>query len=464
MLDVIGLSLGSWLWGILGTDTPKVPKLEPIVWHEASIFDLPQPEFDPQVQIIVDQYIDRLVKQGILGDRQGIWIQSDWFELGNHYGDRPIPSASLTKIATSLAAIGTWGADYQFITHVYHTGKIESGRLKGDLIIEGGNDPFFVWEEAIALSNSLNELGITSVSGDLLITDNFAMNYRSDPRIAGSLLYQSLNTRLWSSTIKRQFQTLSAKISPTKLNKPNLTIEGTVRVISKIPNNPQSLVDHYSLPLVSILRHMNIYSNNKMAQILASNLGGSKAIANYAVKQTRVPPQEIQLINGSGLGLENRISPRAATKMLIAIENLLEPNQLDVVDVFPVSGRDQLGTIADRQLPVGIGIKTGTLNEVSALSGVIPLQGEKKAWFTITNYGWQIQNFRKQQDQLVQELVGHWQPSQPSTPSNPTKTVTLNQRQKQNPQNFATNLNYLGDPQRNQIKAKQIKSNNINNE
>ena len=449
MLDIVGLSLGSWLWGVLGTHPQKVEKIEPLTWHEASIFELPQQEFDPQVQIIVDQYLDRLIEKGILCDRQGIWIQTDWFELGNHFGDRPISSASLTKIATSLAAIGKWGADHQFVTNIYHTGKIESGILNGDLIIEGGNDPFFVWEEAIALGNSLNELGITSISGDLLITDNFVMNYRSHTHTAGSLLYQALNTRLWSSVIKRQFQNLSAKISPTILNKPNLTINGTVRVISKIPDNSQSIIQHYSLPLVTILRHMNIYSNNKMAQILANNLGGSKAIANYAVKETRVSPQEIQLINGSGLGLENQISPRAATKMLIVLENLLKPYQFEVADVLPVAGRDHLGTIADRKLPAGVSIKTGTLNEVSALAGVIPLQGEQKAWFTITNYGWQIKHFRNQQDQLVQKLVNHWQPPKPNN------FLTPPELRKQDPQNSAVNLNYLGDPQRNKLNSNQ---------
>jgi len=39
--------------------------------------------------------------------------------------------------------------------------------LQGDLIITGSGDPFLVWEEVIALGNSLNQLGIKRVTGNL---------------------------------------------------------------------------------------------------------------------------------------------------------------------------------------------------------------------------------------------------------------------------------------------------------
>jgi len=44
----------------------------------------------------------------------------------------------------------------------------------------------FVWEE-IALGNSLNQLGIKRVTGNLVITSNFAMNYKFNPSVAGQL-------------------------------------------------------------------------------------------------------------------------------------------------------------------------------------------------------------------------------------------------------------------------------------
>ncbi|HAG82127.1 MAG TPA: D-alanyl-D-alanine carboxypeptidase, partial [Cyanobacteria bacterium UBA12227] len=62
---------------------------------------------------------------------------------------------------------------------------------------------------------------------------------------------------------------------------------------------------------------------------------------------------EIQLINTSGLGVENRISPHAATAMLMAVERFLEPYQLNIADVFPLAGYDHHGTMRTRKLPLG---------------------------------------------------------------------------------------------------------------
>ena len=117
--------------------------------------------------------------------------------------------------------------------------------------------------------------------------------------------------------------------------------------------------------------------------------------------------------------------------MLIAINNLLKPHKLDVMNLFPVAGRDNVGTVEDRAIPAGTAVKTGTLNQVSALAGVIRLDQERRIWFSLINYGWQIEYFRKQQDLFLQSLAEHWQLA---------------------PQDFYVQENteiYLGDPERN---------------
>ncbi|VEP14569.1 D-alanyl-D-alanine carboxypeptidase (Penicillin-binding protein 4) [Hyella patelloides LEGE 07179] len=429
MLKIIGSSLLSLLWGILGNTPQQQVQLESIAWHDTALFQLPDDRSDPVVQQIVDDYLQNLSQQGIKGNLQGVWLQSDWLELGEHQGNIPVSAASLTKIATTLAALGKLGVEHQFITRISHTGSIQGGVLQGDLIIEGNQDPFFVWEEAIALSNSLNQLGIKEITGNLLVNDQFYMNYQSDPEASGKLLKQGLEPGLWSSEVKQQFRAL-----PIITPRPQLTIKGKVKVIENLPRDAQLLVLHKSLSLMNILRQMNIYSNNQMAQMLADTVGGASEVANYALEITGVSPSEIQLINGSGLGVENRISPRAATKMLMAIENLLQPHNLQVVDILPVAGRDSVGTMENRDIPQGVAVKTGTLNQVSALAGVIPLDSERKIWFAVINSGWQIKTFRQQQDKLLKELVNHWQ-----------LTPIINN------QSFSETQVYLGDPQRNQI-------------
>ena len=425
MLDVIASSLFSLLWAIFPNTPEKIEPLELGAWQDSAIFNLPPTEADPMLEKIAQNYLQNLKKQGINSDRQGIWIQSDWLELVSHQADNPLSAASLTKIATTLAALGKWGAEYQFVTKLFYTGEIKDGILEGDLIVLGDGDPFFVWEEAIALGNALNQIGLRQVKGNLLINNQFYMNYESDSFKAGKLLQQSLDPKRWSAEIKQLFNSL-----PITTPRPQVVISGEVQLSKFAPVNPKLLLTHNSLILSDILRQMNIYSNNKMSQMLADQLGGAKEVASYAARVAGIDPTEIQLINGSGLGVENRVSPRAASQMLIAIDNLLKLNNLDVMDLFPVAGRDNVGTVENRSIPAGTAVKTGTLNQVSALAGVIRLDQDRRIWFSLINYGWQIQYFRKQQDLFLQSLAQHWQLP---------------------PQDFSQESTkiYLGDPERN---------------
>ena len=226
--------------------------------------------------------------------------------------------------------------EHQFITLIGTTGKIENGVLKGSLIVQGSADPLFVWEEAIALGNALNQKGIKRVTGNLIIVDNFYMNFELNPLKSGELLQQGLNSEIWPSEAVAQYQTL-----PPNTPKPQITIEGTVKVLPAPPNDVQPLVKHYSLPLAELIKKMNQYSNNLMADMLADTVGGAKTVAQKAAVATGVPPAEIQLVNGSGLSEENLISPRAACALFIALERYLEPYSMTVADVLTVVGKDK---------------------------------------------------------------------------------------------------------------------------
>ena len=305
----------------------------------------------------VQTYLNRLTANGFSSQNQGIWIQSGDTLLANHQGTIPLPAASITKVATSLVALETFGPDHQFITLISARGNVENGVLKGDLVIEGGADPLFVWEEAIALGNALNRLGIRKVTGNLLITGNFLMNYQSDAQKSGELLKQAINSELWSADITTIYQKMRT-VAPTP--KPQVAIAGQV-VVSREPiANTTLLIRHHSLPLTELLKRMNIYSNNAMAEMLANALGGASVVQKIAAQEAGVPPEQIQLINGSGLGQENRISPRAACGLFMAIQNYVRSEQMNIGDLFPIAGRDG-GTLEDRNIPPNSVVKTGTL-------------------------------------------------------------------------------------------------------
>lgn len=388
---------------------------------------------NPAGATLVQQYLKQLEGLGMITENQGVWIQSGPVLMANHQGTVPLPAASLTKIATSLAALKTWGPAHQFETLISASGPIKDGVLQGDLIITGSGDPFLVWEEAIALGNSLNQLGIKRVTGNLVITGNFAMNYKSNPSVAGQLLKQGLDAQMWSSVVAAQYLSL-----PHGTPRPRVVISGSVQVVTLPVPKQILLLRHQSLPLAQIIKEMNIYSNNEMAEMLAQSLGGAQSVQQQAAIAAGVPQSEIQLVNGSGLGVENRISPRAVCAMFVAIQRELLPHQLSVADLFPVAGRDRRGTLETRHIPAATVIKTGTLSDVSALAGIMPTRDRGLVWFTIINRGADVEGFRAGQDQLLQRLLQQLRVA----PALPTALI---------PHPVGSNSGQLGAPERNEI-------------
>ncbi len=399
--------------GCAATQSPELPSPSPTPSPVAE--SSPQPPAPPNQPLTVAEntsetaantkiqaYLNELASQGFAKENQGVWMQSGNTLLANHQGTIPLPAASITKVATSLVALQKFGPEHQFITLIGSSGPIENGVLKGDLIIQGSEDPFFVWEESIALGNALNQKGIKRVTGNLIIVDKFYMNFELDRLKSGELLARGLNSQTWPVEAATQYQTL-----PPNTPKPQITIDGTVQVLPAPPANVQPLVKHYSLPLAELIKKMNQYSNNLMADMLADTAGGAKTVAQKAAAATGVPPAEIQLVNGSGLSEENLISPRAACALFLALERELKPYNMTVADVLTVVGKDK-GILSERPLPKLAVIKSGTLHNVSALGGALPTQKQETVWFAIMNGGANVEKFRTQQEVLLKSFLNEW--------------------------------------------------------
>ena len=434
MLDFIVLSVASFTTWLNSFRQPQLDlqPLKSISWSQSALFQEPKFTRDRLSPTVIDRYLQNLSERGFDRNRQGIWMQSGWDVSASNLGTIPLPAASLTKIATTLAALDRWGAKHQFPTDLFITGKMNNGIVTGDLIIRGSGDPLFVWEEAIALGNALNKLGIKEIQGDILVTEKFYMNFEQESSVAGELLKEALNKNLWISPITQQYLQM-----PVGTKQPEITIAGEVQQIDVVPNQAKQLMRHRSLPLAEILRQMNIYSNNKMSQMLADLVGGADTVARTSAEIADFPTTEIELVNGSGLGEENKISPRGVCRMLMAVDRLLQPHAYSAADLFPTAGRDVVGTLQGRGLPNGTTIKTGTLDNVSALAGIIPTGDRQNVYFSIINYGRSVKYLRQQQDSLLNELVQPWQ-------LKPSNFNFIRERKW-----------YLGNPQRNQLSTLQ---------
>ncbi|MEB3293807.1 MAG: D-alanyl-D-alanine carboxypeptidase [Synechococcales bacterium] len=358
-------------------------------------------ETDAGAEAIVRQYLSQLAAQGLNVNEQSVWLQAGPVLLVNHQGQTPLSAASLTKVATSLAALQTWGPDHQFDTLIGATSPVQDGVLQGDLIVQGTGDPLFVWEEAIAVGNALNRMGIRQVTGDLVLTSNFFMNFEFNPMKSGAMLKQALNSQQWQAAVTEQYA--SMKPQPAR---PQLVVNGNVRY-SEQPVPMRTLLRHKSLPMIHLVKKLNVYSNNVMSEALSRLMGGAQVTAERAAAASGAPLQELLLANGSGLGVENRLSSYAVTQMLGALARFAHSRQMTIADLFPISGTD-VGTLIDRDIPRNAVVKTGTLNEVSALAGVLPTRDRGLIWFSIINRGTNIEGLRAQQDVLLHQLQTHW--------------------------------------------------------
>src|SRR5262245_33279045 len=98
------------------------------------------------------------------GAAQGVYAQAeDGTVLVAQVEDRAVHPASVTKVATTLAMLERLGLDHRFETRVLGRGDLADGRLQGDLVVAGGNDPYFVFENAFLVLRRLRALGLATV-------------------------------------------------------------------------------------------------------------------------------------------------------------------------------------------------------------------------------------------------------------------------------------------------------------
>jgi D-alanyl-D-alanine carboxypeptidase/D-alanyl-D-alanine-endopeptidase (penicillin-binding protein 4) len=363
---------------------------------------------DAQRNQITATYLEQLNRQGLDPAQQGLWLQTDHELLVNQGGHRRYTPASLTKVATTLAAIKTWGPKHRFKLDIGGSSPIQDGVLVGDLTVQGDGDPLLTTSEVIFLANQLNALGLRRVTGNLVVSGGFSVNLATDLQASGAQLKTLWNSTTWTPNEQTVFAAM-----PKGTPQPQLVIEGDVVVASPI-SLEKPLYSHRSLPLASLLKFMNVYSNNAIAEWLTAQMGGPEVIQTIALQTERVAPAEVLIKNGSGLGQENQLSPRAVVGLLQGITAEIQPHGLTLADFFPVAGQDR-GTFEKRTMPKATVAKTGTLWNTSGLAGVIPTKRYGPVWFAIMNQGDDYTDgFRSAQDQLLQSFVQHWGTSPPS--------------------------------------------------
>jgi D-alanyl-D-alanine carboxypeptidase/D-alanyl-D-alanine-endopeptidase (penicillin-binding protein 4) len=323
--------------------------------------------------------------------------------------DQRFNPASSIKLATTLVALQTLGPEHRFLTSVWAAGTIDktNGTLKGDLIVSG-RDPSFHYEHAVMLARELNDLGIRTVTGNLIVAPGFTMNFDWSAKHSGEEFRETFDAARRSPSATRAWideRTLVADNESLR-SVPSVVITGEVQV-GPAPAGAIPLVTHKSSKLVDVLKVLLCYSNNFMAERIGDSLGGPQTVRATLVDKLKINPDEIVMSSTSGLGI-NRFTPRAMMKILRGLRDELQKNKLSLSDILPVAGIDP-GTLEERYTdPAERGsviAKTGTLvrtdGGASSLVGQMKTKSGRVVLFVILNQHGNVGHFRQNQDGIV---------------------------------------------------------------
>src|SRR6266403_1542160 len=213
--------------------------------------------------------------------------------------------ASSVKLATTLVALQTLGPDHKFVTGVWAAGPIDksTGTLTGDLVVTG-RDPSFHYEHAVMLARQLNDLGIRTVTGKVIVTPGFTMNFDWSARHSGEMFRDTLDAAKRSASATRAWideRTLVGDNNSLS-SVPSVVVSGEIQ-IGTAPPGAVPILTHKSSKLVDVLKALLCFSNTFMAERIGESLGGPQTIRATLNSKLQINPDEIAMSSTSGLGI-----------------------------------------------------------------------------------------------------------------------------------------------------------------
>jgi D-alanyl-D-alanine carboxypeptidase/D-alanyl-D-alanine-endopeptidase (penicillin-binding protein 4) len=341
--------------------------------------------------------------------------------------------ASNAKLFPTTAALARFGADATLGTEVLGTGELDAeGIYRGSLYLRGGGDPTFGSRRFTTraygggatvqdLAELLDEAGIQRVTGRVYGDESAFDSLRGGPdsgygvsEWVGPLSALSYNRGLFTES-GRGFQANPPAFAAARLDDALEARDIPVRLRPRAGLTPAGatvLASVDSPPMERLIQLTNKPSDNFFAETLLKDLarqsgavgttsGGARVASSFAGSLGVRP----RLVDGSGLSRADRASPLGIVRLLSAMHGRTDFQPF--FDSLPIAGRD--GTLFDRMRRgaartrcVG---KTGTLSNVSALSGYCEARsGEDYAYSILMNYVYPT-SARKLQDRMLQAIA-----------------------------------------------------------
>ncbi|MEO7971360.1 MAG: D-alanyl-D-alanine carboxypeptidase [bacterium] len=375
---------------------------------------LPQP--DPSAKPIAspaDAFSQQSADEPLVYGLQGVLIEtSDGKTVSAQATEQGFNPASSVKLGLALVALHTFGPQYRFTNGFWTDGTINkaTGELTGNLYVTG-RDPSFHYEHGVMIARLLNNIGIRTVTGNIVVAPGFTMNFSASARRSGEMLSDTLDAsrRSGEATRSWMYERMTLGDQASLQTVPNVAVLGEV-VVDPVAPGAKLLLTHNSSKLTDVLKVLLCYSNNFMAERIGDSLGGAPSVERQLVTLLGIPQIEVRLSSVSGLGV-NRVTPRAMMKIFRGLRNELQKHKLSPADIMPVAGIDP-GTLEDRFTGLAwegsVIAKTGTL--VRTDGGASSLVGQMKTasgdvlLFVIMNQRGSVLRFRQNQDRLVMQV------------------------------------------------------------
>jgi D-alanyl-D-alanine carboxypeptidase len=358
----------------------------------------------------------------VAGHEISVAIGFDGRWLYRHGSRTPRTPASNQKLLFSMALLHRAALSTRIRTQVFATATPSRGIIDGNIWIVGHGDPEVGKPTMLSLARRIRGAGVKRVRGRVMgSTTGFERDWWAPgwqdyfPR-----LYIPLPTALTfagNQNIRGVHITDPERRAARSLTN-RLRAIG-VRVVHEAGAGPRPgglhrIATVISEPLEVLVQHMNRFSRNFHAEVLGKWLGarvvggtgsiakGARAIQMFA----RSHGASIASYDSSGLSYSNRIRPEDLVELLWFAERRAWGDELRTS--LPTGNQ---GTLEGRLAGVTVRAKTGTLIDISTLSGWVWLE-KVSAWgeFSIMSQGMSKSDAVAIEDRIVRIVTNRATP------------------------------------------------------
>ena len=362
-----------------------------------------------------------------LGGRKGVFVMDAATNqvLFRRSGGKMRILASNMKVFTTATALARFGPDDRLETTVWAGDDPIDGITTG-LFLRGEGDPTLTTKGLTSLAGRVRAAGITSAPGALTYDDSFLDQQTTVPQHGVTRENVGiLSALVLDNGRAREPARTAAQRLVAELKKAGVSMSGNVLqgVTPQESSGARQVATHTSPTIAQLAELTNEPSNNYLAEMLLKVVGGRAGAGSSAggiaeVKRFAAEHgASVRGENGSGLSRRDRASAASMGQLLdgmIEVDEAKPPEeqlkQAALRDAFvnslATAGRE--GTLARRMRGTAAAgrchAKTGTLNGVSALSGICFKGGndeEHAVVFSILNNSVNTDAARRVQDRMT---------------------------------------------------------------